>query len=176
MDVIFDDQSERLKYNSLTYSRQYGKNYIYDMAYNSLRNQGMIEWKVTDDTARNLTYGQLEQYLKNIQRTDMNNDTTRQVDLDLENEMTKRRHARLLAEKMKLVDALGEDTYDEGTVLLFTKKFEGSPKEHTYVVLKVADKWHSTDGCSHPRAWEDLITWMVSGAYPVTSFTKLVKP
>lgn len=93
----------------------------------------------------------------------------------LEEVRAEREERRLADAKTKVtaaLDALGEDTYDEHTVLRFEKTH--GARLYTYAVLKANDLWYRTGrDCMHvPQSmtWDDLTLWLVSGT-PVTELT-----
>jgi hypothetical protein len=69
--------------------------------------------------------------------------------------------AQLRADAMK---ALGEDEWEDGTVLFFKKRFSPTGKEYDYAVLKTDGLWYTT-GPRSPKGynWEELIGWMLQG-------------
>lgn len=83
-------------------------------------------------------------------------------------ELHSRRVQALVEAKQTAVEALGDDVYDVGTIISFTKRF-GS-KTYTYAAVKGSDKkWHTTstrEGVFND--WFALVEWLVSGEYPVT--------
>jgi len=95
------------------------------------------------------------------------------VDNEVLREMNKREHDRKVQEKLALVDGLGADTYDAGTVLKFTKRLPEENGKGTYVALKSKEgRWHVTG--SYVRkyySWEEFLAWLVSGKTPTTSFS-----
>jgi len=109
-------------------------------------------------------------------------DTVSLVDHDVRDEMFKRQRDRLMKEKMELVDGFGEDTYDNGTVVKFLKKFAGMPykpdgykedKAYDYAAIKGDDgKWYTTGPSAQKGfTWEELVTWLVSGKFPTKEFS-----
>lgn len=93
-------------------------------------------------------------------------------------ELIKRETERLTAEKIALVDAYGDDSFADGTVIRFQKQHSKSGKVYTYTALRYtyagADEayWRtsSVDSGEDTRTWGGLVEFLVQGPFPVASF------
>lgn len=105
------------------------------------------------------------------------NDTSRvhEVDVRIAAELHKVRTDREFEQKMRLIEAYGEDDYPNKTVIRFEKDHPygvNDFKTYTYALLKVDGFWYRTgrDCANVPQqlSWEDLVVWLVSGSDPVS--------
>lgn len=81
---------------------------------------------------------------------------------------------RKVAEKLAMIDAVGDDTYADLTVISFTKQFEKGGTKYAYAAIKIKNVWFTTGSRGqHAYTWEDLLTFLVSGDVPAT-FTVMV--
>ena len=101
----------------------------------------------------------------------------RSVDAQLWQILEQRRQLIELQHKEQLVEALGDDLYEEGTVIRFKKTMplardSRNTREYTYAAVKAGSRWWVTGnrGTSDGRSWDDLRLFMVEGEYPVTWF------
>lgn len=91
--------------------------------------------------------------------------TVNKVDRELLDRMEQRKFEAELARKEALIEAYGQDVYEDGAVLIFEKGFPGSRTNYTYVALKANGSWWltgATHGGEHGRTWMELIVWLVS--------------
>jgi len=103
------------------------------------------------------------------------NDLTALADIEVRKELLKKVQDRLVAEKMAIADALGEDTFSEGEVITFKKKFQKDGISYSFAAIKAGGKWYATGSNSTSiNSWEELVTFLVTGNIPTTSFTKMV--
>lgn len=94
------------------------------------------------------------------------------VDQQIKAKLEERRVEREVTARLALVDGFGEDTYDNGTVITFEKKFTGVKDVYTYAAIKRDDKWFSTghDCVSGTTfTWDTLVEFLVTGPFPVAS-------
>lgn len=103
-------------------------------------------------------------------------DAASSVDADVRDEMKKRERDRLLKEKMALVERFGADTFENGTVVKFSKKFNDNGITYDYAAIKADGKWFTTATLtgSSVFTWEEFLAWLVSGKFPATEFTLMV--
>ncbi len=102
-------------------------------------------------------------------------DTPKSVDSDVRAEMKKRERERLLKEKMDLIDSFGADTFENGTVVKFSKKYEKNGTTFDYAAIKANDMWYTTAVVgTKPFTWEEFLSWLVSGEFPASEFTLMV--
>jgi hypothetical protein len=92
-------------------------------------------------------------------------------------ELLKRETERLMAEKIALVDAYGDDNFANGTVIRFEKKYSKTGTVYTYTGVKYtadgADEgtWRTSshyDGDNN-RNWSSLVQMLVEGPFPTAS-------
>jgi len=102
----------------------------------------------------------------------------RSVDAQLWQILEQRRQLIELEHKEQLLDELGDDLYEEGTVIRFKKTMPLArertlaTREYTYAAIKADSRWWVTGnrGTSDGRSWDDLRLFMIEGKYPTTSF------
>lgn len=97
------------------------------------------------------------------------------VDTAVHAEMEKRRVEKEVERKLRLIDGFGVDSYNEGAVITFTKRFTTNGIEYKYAAIKVHDAWYTT-GPKAPKAysWDELVTWLVAGEAPTTEVTLML--
>jgi hypothetical protein len=98
------------------------------------------------------------------------------ADAQVRKEIEERETAKLVAEKIALLDGYGEDTFPRGTVLRYTKHFSEGDRGYTYAAIKFSDddSWANTDG--ERKSWSQLVEWLVQGPCPVASIEVLGAP
>ncbi len=104
-----------------------------------------------------------------LQESYMNaSDDHASADRIVSEELRSRRVQALVEVKQSAVNSLGDDVYDAGAIISFTKRF-GS-KTYTYAAVKGSDKkWHTTSSREGVFTdWFALVEWLVSGEYPVS--------
>jgi hypothetical protein len=80
-----------------------------------------------------------------------------------------------LDRRLKLAEALGKDTYEEGTVLQFQKQFKEEGRTYTYAALKCDGKWFLTGPrqVGVGKTWEEFLYFLLMDI-PVAKFTVMV--
>lgn len=119
-------------------------------------------------------------YAQNRRRKEVS-ETYNEVDGQLAEQLRKRQVEADLKRKVELVDDYGDDVYEDGTVFVFQKTFEGQPykpdgykddKAYTYAVIKTNNKWYTTGPMSKKGyTWEEFVLWLVGGKHPVSFST-----
>lgn len=94
------------------------------------------------------------------------------VDVAVTKELQKRAMDKKVQEKLDLVEAFGEDTFADKTVVMFEKKFNNDEKTYTYAAVKVNGYWYTTGGKCF--TWEQFLGFLVAGDFPCTTFTLMV--
>jgi hypothetical protein len=89
--------------------------------------------------------------------------------------LTHRSYEAGVAAKLALVDSYGEDTYDDGAVIRFTKRLDGprGPQDYTYAAIKADNHWYTTGPYGRKYTWLELLAWFVRGKHPVEGFETL---
>lgn len=94
--------------------------------------------------------------------------TVNAADFEVAKELEKRKQQRLVEQKLALIEAYGEDTFDEGIVLHFKKRFEKDGILYQYAALKADGRWHTTGKKNFGAGtWEQFVLALVSGEFPV---------
>lgn len=87
-----------------------------------------------------------------------------QIDKEVAEALEVPRREAEVKRRVELATKIGADTYPDGSVLKWTRKF--GEKDYTYAALKTGGKWYVT-GSQMTRAsgweWDDLVQWMVQG-------------
>jgi hypothetical protein len=131
-----------------------------------------------------VSYAEFNDYSKTSKRfdpkkessQDMDSSEIRTVDNEVAKVLRERRIERLREQKLAAIDAYGEDTFEAGTVLRFVRKFNETGPGYTYAVIKVDNgRWYTTANSDNGvyNTWEDLVLWLLSGEFPVTSLEVL---
>lgn len=91
--------------------------------------------------------------------------------------------AKIAADKAKLsrIEALGEDDFADGAVLLFTKTFEPDdpryrrtePTPYAYAAIKSPKGWHLTGRETQPYDWASLVEFMSENVETVEVVTEV---
>ena len=71
---------------------------------------------------------------------------------------------------------MGPDSYNDGTVICYRKRFTSQGKAYIYAAAKAHGIWYTTGlvgKVSQPLTWEKLTLWLVSGQYPTATFEVL---
>jgi hypothetical protein len=91
-------------------------------------------------------------------------DGTVDADLEVARHVRQKKIDAEVADKLRLIEVHGEDTYRDGTVFKFSKKFVEGGDSYTYAVIKANGKWYTT-GPKSPKGydWDEFILWLVSG-------------
>lgn len=73
------------------------------------------------------------------------------------------------AEKaLEALDRYGEDEYEVGAALMFTKQFRGDTSTYTYIVLKAANgRWYPTGNRRPDMTWSELCDFLAEPPHPV---------
>jgi hypothetical protein len=98
--------------------------------------------------------------------------TTHDVDIAVDKELARRAKEKKVTEKLDLVAAFGEDTFEDKTVVRFDKQFNANEKTYSYAAIKTGGYWYTTGGKC--LTWEQFLGFLVAGEYPVTEFTLMV--
>lgn len=63
-----------------------------------------------------------------------------------------------LQRELARISSLPEDDFEDHAVIMFEKKFGGSPAVYTYVALKAGRRWHLTGKAGNvgPKTWDEL--------------------
>ena len=99
-----------------------------------------------------------------------------EVDLQLRLEMEKRRLEEEVERKRQIVERLGDDIFDEGDVLAFTKQFTKDGMVYSYAAIKTNGLWYTTGPRGNKYTWDEFVLWLVSGDVPTTGLTQLFAP
>jgi hypothetical protein len=64
-----------------------------------------------------------------------------------------------LLERKERITEIGEDVYENESVLMWNRKFTGSRKAYTYIAVKADDVWYVTGSRQPNRSytWDDLV-------------------
>lgn len=140
-----------------------GENWTHKMPYENKHNFSSAQWMYEEF----FIPGQMTQpYIKKEEK--VNHDSLYLADQALAETMQKRETERLVAEKLAIVDAFGEDTFEVGTVLTYTRNDKGNVVNG--IVRKTDDDtWTTQKG--YTRTWESLLKMLVTGKNPVTKLT-----
>lgn len=87
-----------------------------------------------------------------------------------------RRVEAMKAARNALLDAYGEDIYEDGTVVSFKKRFKCGSHEYVFAAVKAAGKWFTSGmaiGQGRGFEWDDFIEALVNDV-PATDFTMMV--
>lgn len=99
----------------------------------------------------------------------------RDADAILAEEMAEKRLQAEVDKKKQVLETLGEDNFEDKSVITFTKKFGPDSIEYAYAAIKIGGVWYTTDAnSSRPRSWNDLMMFLVSGPVATTRFTVMV--
>jgi hypothetical protein len=131
-----------------------------------------------------VSYAEFNDYSKTSKRfdpkkessQDMDSSEVRTVDNEVAKVLRERRIERLREQKLAAIDAYGEDIFEAGTVFRFVRKFNETGPGYTYAVIKVDNgRWYTTANSDNGvyNTWEDLVLWLLSGEFPVTSLEVL---
>lgn len=74
--------------------------------------------------------------------------------------------------KLRIIEQLGDDIFDEGDVLRFMKNFDGTV--YKYAAIKANGMWYTTGPRGQRFTWDEFKLWLVSGKYPTAGFEHLV--
>jgi len=115
--------------------------------------------------------------VKSLQWSEVLDQFTRKVTPQVQNAdsivQDKLRQKALDAEvelKLRYVEDFGPDTYDEATVVRFTKSYDGSSTPYMYAAIKIAGSWYTTGPRGNRYTWNEFIAWLVSGDKPTLQF------
>lgn len=88
-----------------------------------------------------------------------------------------RLHAEAAAaqRKLELLEILGKDVYKDGACIFFKKtlRTNGGPVTYDYAAMKcVNGYWYTTGPLrgTTPRTWDELMSWLIGGEFPTTTF------
>lgn len=91
-------------------------------------------------------------------------------------ELLKRETERITAEKIALVDAFGEDRFDDGTVIRFNKQHSKNGTNYNYTAIRFVSGdqayWRTSShdyNDNNNRTWEQLVEFLVQGPVPTAS-------
>jgi len=99
-----------------------------------------------------------------------------EADLQLRVQMEKRKLEEEVERKRQIVERLGDDIFDEGDVLAFTKQFTKDGMVYSYAAIKAGDSWYTTGPKGGKYTWDEFVLWLVSGDVPTTGLTQLFAP
>lgn len=86
------------------------------------------------------------------------------VDMKVAQAIQAKKDQEELTRKLALVEAYGDDVYEDGTMVRFTKEFANSDLEYVYVAVKCIDKWYLTGTINKQgHSWEEFVMFLVSG-------------
>ena len=97
--------------------------------------------------------------------------------LEHEWEMLERRQQQIV-ERLATLDRFGEDVYEPGTVIVFKKQFDSSPRVYDYAAMKCDNGFWYTTGPAQgntPRTWTQLIGWLTSGKNPTNEIWRVTE-
>lgn len=130
-----------------------------------------------------LHYPKLTSTIKNLYTQPfINNAVTREdmkklnVDRDVEAALHKKLVDKRVEAKLKLVEALGDDTYENGSVVRFDKKLTKDGILYNYAAIKAGNgRWYLTGAATALGGftWEEFVLWLVRGDFPVTEINLL---
>lgn len=88
-----------------------------------------------------------------------------------------RRVERDIEKRLALIEQIGDDVCANGTTIGFKKKFTNRGHMYTYAAVK-----RQSDGLwcitstkfVDPISWDELVLFMISGAYPTTQYDIMV--
>lgn len=65
-----------------------------------------------------------------------------------------------VARRLAWIEAQGEDSYPDGTIVRFEKKYRG--KTYIYAAIKAKDAWYATsgNGIATVSKWDDFLMWL----------------
>lgn len=102
-----------------------------------------------------------------IKENNVNNELAL-VDHRVAQELDKRRADVLVAQKLGMIEAYGDDVYEDGTVFKAKKAFNVGGTEYIYALIKLNGKWFGS-GSKCPIQgveWIELVKWLVAGDVP----------
>lgn len=89
-------------------------------------------------------------------------------DAEVRRQMEEKRSQAEIELRIKMIEAFGEDDFEDGTTFRFQKQFADNGTAYTYAVIKASGKWYTTGRRTlYGVDWLGFITWLVSGKYPV---------
>lgn len=60
----------------------------------------------------------------------------------------------------EILEALPEDTYATGQVIVFTRKFKADGPTYTYAAVKGGPSWYCTGKLDGPQTWAEVLAFM----------------
>jgi len=110
---------------------------------------------------------------KDVEVTMSMYNATEFADQELRERLAERQQKELVEKKLQLVDQYGDDTYANGTILQFDKKFTKDGLVYTYAALKTNNTWYVTGERGlfgfTKGSWEELVLGLVGGEFPVAA-------
>jgi hypothetical protein len=80
---------------------------------------------------------------------------------------------RQKTELLRQIASYGDDTYDNGQVMRFSKQLATGGHAYTFAAVKAAGGWYITGrNGEHRFTWSDLVQWLVFGV-PATNWTPM---
>jgi hypothetical protein len=98
----------------------------------------------------------------------LHSNATKSADQALRERIETERKEKELADKVAAYEAYGEDTFEDGEVIKFPKRFGTSDKTYVYAAIKANGKWYTTSTTFASYTWEGLVLWLLSGSRPTT--------
>lgn len=104
------------------------------------------------------------------------------VDSELRRQLAAKRRQEVLEYKVGLVEAYGDDPFDDGDVIKFIRTIVlervrvPTTYDATYAAIKVKGKWYTTGGkqCLQAATWDEFVLWLVEGPNPTTRLEQMV--
>lgn len=91
------------------------------------------------------------------------------ADLEVAAELARREQEKLVEYKLQLVSEYTDDSFPNGQVIRFRKKFEEHGLDYLYAAIKVQNYWYVT-GPRHggkSLSWQSLILFLTGGSFPL---------
>lgn len=82
--------------------------------------------------------------------------------------LEQQRKEELLERRLALVQSYGEDGFDDGQRLTFTKYFDSTgDKPFRYVAIKCDGSWYVSSRHEANMTWDEFVLWLTNGDRPV---------
>jgi hypothetical protein len=88
-----------------------------------------------------------------------------EVDRQVEAQLVAKEQGSEVQRRLALAEKIGDDSYEDGTILRFTKKLAPTSTPYTFAALKAGNGWYLTGAMANPgrQTWLQLVAWLVSG-------------